>query len=880
MATPHVAGAVALLASHRPDLTASELKEYLLHNANSSINPVLRNNVNPNQQKISRCGLLDIDAAIEAATIVPTVPVTGITINPTVPGKLYTNSSDSNKKTVTLTATVSPANATVQEVEWLTNAPAVATVSSSVSSTTTVTAISSGDAQITAKAKDGSGVTQSVTVQVSTYATGITLSPESVTLAPSETIPLAPMITPSGASDQSVSWSKSTNSSPDITVSNGTVTVDSNASDGETATIVATANGSEIPNAVKATTDITVKKPNELVTKITITPSSLALTTGATDQLSAQVAPADATNKTVTWISDKPSVATVNQSGRVTAVGAGTATVTAKAVDGSNVSGSAVVTVTDPVIPVTGIVLSKYTLTLEAGDTEQLLATISPPNATNKNVLWSTANEAVANVKDGLVTAHGQGTTTITATAAGDTSKKATATVTVTNSFVPVTGLTLTPETLSLKVPEGGQLTATIVPANATDKTVNWQSSQPSVATVTQTGYVTAVSAGTVVITAVAQGAAVGSEVKDTAAVTVTGSDPFIPVTGLSVVPSSLDMLVGSQKGLEATVVPETATNLTILWVSTDPGVAKLGDEGGIESAAVTPKEQKTVTAVSEGSAIIRLTAVGGNNVVVDVPVTVRNEAPVSIPTLPPGNVTVTFLGGAPAAFAGLPLTCSVQTSAPVQNAVLLVTYPDGSVHFVDMQMDDRILTFTFTPPTAGTYTLAFTLIESDRKLSEPVLSLAVEDGAAPPAIDLSELERIGLSGGVLRIPTGQSINVQLSTALGGKFTSTPLPLNLVLTENGRLYGSVAAPGTYSITITVTTPAGSAQYTTTAVSSVTFTLVVVQSTSPTPNPTPNPTPQKPVRGGGGGGCDAGLTGSVWAILLTSAALFSRFSSRR
>ncbi|MDR2179952.1 MAG: hypothetical protein LBP21_06565 [Synergistaceae bacterium] len=239
---------------------------------------------------------------------------------------------------------------------------------------------------------------------------------------------------------------------------------------------------------------------------------------------------------------------------------------------------------------------------------------------------------------------------------------------------------------------------------------------------------------------------------------------------------------------------------------------------------------------------------------------------------LPPGNVTVNFLMP-PFASVGSPLTCSVQMSAPVENAVLSITYPDGSVHSVDLQKAESILTFTFTPPMAGTYILGFTLIESDTKLSEPTLSFEVY--AEPPVpIDLSGLEGIGLSNGVLRITTGQFIDVQLSSALRGRFTSTPLPANLVLTEDGHLSGAVVVPGSYTITISVELPVyQGARHTAAADRSVTFTLVVTEKTPPAPNPSPAPQNSK-----SGGGCDAGAGGLIWVILL--AASLSRFEPRK
>ncbi|MDR1621932.1 MAG: S8 family serine peptidase, partial [Synergistaceae bacterium] len=126
MATPHVAGAVALLASYRPDLTASELKELLLTTANPAINPVLNNSYNTENQKVSRYGLLDIGAAIEAATIASPILVTSISIDPATPGPLYTN--DESQKTVALTATILPEDASIKTVNWTTDDPSVATV--------------------------------------------------------------------------------------------------------------------------------------------------------------------------------------------------------------------------------------------------------------------------------------------------------------------------------------------------------------------------------------------------------------------------------------------------------------------------------------------------------------------------------------------------------------------------------------------------------------------------------------------------------------------------------------------------------------------------------------------------------------------------------
>jgi hypothetical protein len=114
--------------------------------------------------------------------------------------------------------------------------------------------------------------------------------------------------------------------------------------------------------------------------------------------------------------------------------------------------------------------------------------------------------------------------------------------------------------------------------------------------------------------------------------------------------------------------------------------------------------------------------------------VTVEDDAPVGAPTLPPGDITIRFIGS-PTGSRGVPFTSSVQTSAPVTNVVLLITYPDGSVHYCKTHMEGSegsTLVFTFTPPMAGTYRLDFTLIDADGKLSEPSLELRVSDSSGP----------------------------------------------------------------------------------------------------------------------------------------------------
>lgn len=152
-------------------------------------------------------------------------------------------------------------------------------------------------------------------------------------------------------------------------------------------------------------------------------------------------------------------------------------------------------------IPVTGVTLVPTTVSITAGTSQQLTATVLPSDATNKNVLWTTSNGTIATVNaTGLVSALAIGNATITVTTQ-DGSKTATCAVTVATSNIPVTGVTVTPTTASLVAGNTQQLTATVLPANATNKNVAWSTSNATVATVNSSGLISALTAGTAIIT-------------------------------------------------------------------------------------------------------------------------------------------------------------------------------------------------------------------------------------------------------------------------------------------------------------------------------------------------------------------------------------------
>ncbi len=251
----------------------------------------------------------------------------------------------------------------------------------------------------------------------------IKLSTSSLELTVGDQKSLNATVSPSNATNKKITWASSR---PNV----ASVTIDGIVEGISAGSAVITATSA---NGIKANCDIVVKEKVTPVTSLTLDRTTLTMTEGDTQTLSATVKPDNATDKTVTWSSSNTAVATVD-GGKVTAVAPGTATITAKAGDKT---ATCAVTVEKKVVPVTSVSLDRTTLTMTEGDTQTLSATVKPENATDKTVTWSSSNTAVATVDGGKVTAVAPGTATITAKA-GD--KTATCAVTVNQKIVDTSG--------------------------------------------------------------------------------------------------------------------------------------------------------------------------------------------------------------------------------------------------------------------------------------------------------------------------------------------------------------------------------------------------------------------------------------------------------
>ena len=413
--------------------------------------------------------------------------------------------------------------------------------------------------------------------------TGVTLNKTSTSIQVGGTETLTATVSPKDAANKKVTW-KSSNAAIASVDANGKVT---GVKAGEATITVTTEDGGKT-----ATCKVTVSDKEIKVTGVKLNKSETSLLVGGNETLTATVLPEDATNQNVTWKSDKPEIATVDANGKVTAVKVGEATITVTTEDGGKTA-TCKVTVSETSVAVTGVTLNKTTLTLEAGASETLTATITPADATNQKVSWKSSKEAVATVDaNGKVTGVKAGEAVITVTTE-DGGKTATCKVYVNTATVAVTGVMLNKTETTILEGSSETLVATVLPENATNRNVSWKSSDEAVATVDANGKVTGVKAGEAVITVTTE------DGKKTNTCKVTVKSNTVNVTGVVLNKTSISIPIGEDETLVAKVLPENATNQNVTWSCKNPEIASVDANG-------------KVTGIKAGMTIVTVTTEDG----------------------------------------------------------------------------------------------------------------------------------------------------------------------------------------------------------------------------------------------------------------------------
>lgn len=383
-----------------------------------------------------------------------------------------------------LYATAGPENAVNKTILWSTSDSRVATVDDSGM----VTTLMPGECTITATSQD-TGVYATCKVTVTEPVTGITLNPTEKTIYAGEKFVIIPSITPIDADNKAVTY-MSSDSSIAAVDENGVVT---GLKGGECVILVTT-----VERGLVASCKVTVY---EFVTSITINEKDVKyINNGASKAFTATVTPESATNKGVIWSSSDERIMRVSARGVVTAVGIGTATITATAADGSGIFDTITLT---SITPVNKIEVAPSYVTLIEGQSQQVTATIQPGNASVKDIDWSSSDPEVASVDfNGEITGVKAGICYVYAKSTDGNEVVGIVKVTV-KKAVPATSVVISAKELTMFPGQTKPLTVRLKPSNSTDKTT-WVSSDTSVATVDEKGIVTARGQGNAIIYCIA----------------------------------------------------------------------------------------------------------------------------------------------------------------------------------------------------------------------------------------------------------------------------------------------------------------------------------------------------------------------------------------
>lgn len=412
---------------------------------------------------------------------------------------------------------------------------------------------------------------------------------------------LVAMVSPDNATVQEVAWTSSDETV--VTISEDGIV---KAVGVGKATIAATAKDD---SGIKATYEIEVAAPDNSVTGIALEVEEISLVEGESQTLVVNVAPEDATNKVVEFTSSDENVATVDENGKITAVGVGEATITVSTTDGTKLSDTCKITVSEKIVIASSITFKSSEVMVKAGGTASLVATVRPIDARNKELTWTSSDEKIATVdQTGKVTGIKRGTVTITATSKDNTDVKAECKVTVSSDNIDISKIELSASTIDLKVDDKAQIKVTVNPSNATNQTISWTSSDEKVATVDENGNVTAVGVGTAKITATTTD---GTEISQS--LTVKVEPKTVAVSLVTMDKSSLALNIGQTGTLKATVNPSNATNQAINWTSSDTKVATVDRNG-------------KVTAVGAGTAVIKAHSADNSKAVGSCTVTVTKD--------------------------------------------------------------------------------------------------------------------------------------------------------------------------------------------------------------------------------------------------------------
>lgn len=483
-------------------------------------------------------------------------------------------------ETVLLNSVLKPTNATTT-LAWKSMDTGIATVNAKG----LVTAKKAGTTYIVVTSADG--YSANCRVVVTQQAEGIKLSVTKISLGVGNSYNVGTTITPSDATDKTVTWTSQDTSVARVT-SDGKITGVSVGS-----TVVA----ARIKSGEVAYVTVTV---TDVLKGITLDQTKKTIQVGKSFLLNVTFKPVNATNQKVKWSSSDNSIARVNESGKVTGVKGGTAMITCKSDEGG-FTANCIVTVKELV---SNVKLNKTSQRMTVGATTELVATVTSETASNKKVKWTTSNKKIATVnQNGKVTAKKLGKCKITVTATDGSGESASCSIHV---IKRVSSLKINHSYLKLLEGKSAKIKTSISPSSATIKGIQWKSSNTDIAMVSSNGKVTAISAGIAKITASTTD---GSKLVATCTVQVIKA---VPVTGLTVSSKDIIMVRGTSQSASVSINPSNTTD-KITYSSDNKAVATVSSKGKI-------------TAKKPGTATITVTSTSGQQVCINVMVVGLNK--------------------------------------------------------------------------------------------------------------------------------------------------------------------------------------------------------------------------------------------------------------
>lgn len=518
------------------------------------------------------------DAYIYATTVnglkdsckitVKIVPVADVVIDASLP------SSISVYDTIALRASVLPAHASYPEITWQSSNPSIAKIVNG-----TLVGVSAGS--VTVRATAHGGVIDEVTIEIK----GINISTLNLS-APSSTMnvntsqQIASSYTPANATNIGLTWSSDNENSISVN-QNGQIT----AMNPGSATIKATTS-----NGVVGSISITVN--NIMAESLQLNTNSVVLKVSENQTLSAEVLPANTTNKLITWESSDPTTVTVDANGKLTAKTIGIATVTASTDNGK--IATCTVNVVAYTIPVESVVLNYKTYSLFVGDSIKITASAFPESASNKSISWSTDKTSIATVSNsGLVVGKDVGIARITASSINGVVD----TCVVTVKPIPAESVRISPSIVNLTVGEQTQINVTFTPQNATYKFLTW-TIDTAIATISSAGLLTARSVG---VTTLKVKSYDGKE----DAIQVKIASDIIYVEEI-LLPDTITVNIDEELELSPSFLPVTANRTSLTWKIQNSSIASVnaGKLKGLVAGRTTltatteNAKQKTVTVV------------------------------------------------------------------------------------------------------------------------------------------------------------------------------------------------------------------------------------------------------------------------------------------